>query len=89
MKKNYSGVLAVKEHMLTGQRISNLESLLLFGVQDLKSEVRLMRNDGYIIKCEKVSMVKILNRINKYTVCKPPKNLPTKEILMTEYWVSR
>ena len=65
MKKNYSGVLAVKEHMLAGQRISNLESLLLFGVQDLKSEVRLMRNDGYIIKCEKVSMVKILNRINK------------------------
>ena len=40
MKKNYSGVMALKEHMLSGHRISNLESLLLFGVQNLKNEVR-------------------------------------------------
>ena len=70
MKKNYSGVLAMKEHMLSGNRISNLESLLLFGVQNLKNEVRLMRNENIIIKCEKVSMAKILHRINKYTIGK-------------------
>jgi len=89
MKKNYSGVMALKEHMLSGHRISNLESLLLFGVQNLKNEVRLMRNDGCIIKCQKVAMAKILHRTNKYTLCKPPKNLPTKEILSMEYWISK
>ncbi len=89
MKKNYSGVMALKEHMLAGHRISNLESLLLFGVQNLKNEVRLMRNDGCIIKSQKVAMAKILHRTNKYTLCKPPKNLPTKEILSMEYWISK
>ena len=89
MKKNYGNVMAMKEHMLEGHKISILESLLLFGVQDLKSEIRHMRNDGYFIKSEKVAMAKILQRINKFTACKPPKNLPTKEILSKEYWISK
>ena len=28
-------------------------------------------------------------RVNKYAVLKPPANLPIREILLTEYWVSR
>ena len=32
---------------------------------------------------------KIITRINNYTLCNAPKNLPTKEILITEWWVSK
>ena len=34
-------------------------------------------------------MIKILNRINKFVTCKAPDNLPTKDILSIEYWISR
>ncbi len=89
MKKNYSGVMAMKEHILKGRKISNLEALLLFGVQNLQNEMRLMKNEKYFIKSQKVPMVKILKRINKYVSCKAPENLPTTDILSIEYWVSK
>lgn len=89
MKKNFSGVMAMKEHILSGNKISNLEALLLFGVQNLQNEMRLMRNDKYFIKSNKVPMIKILNRINKFVPCKAPDNLPTKDILSIEYWISK
>ena len=89
MKKNYSGVMAMKEHILKGNKISNLEALLLFGVQNLQNEMRLMKNENYFIKSQKVPMVKILKRINKYVSCKAPENLPTTDILSIEYWVSK
>ena len=65
MKKNYSGVMAMKEFILQGNSISNLEALLLFGVQNLQNEMRLMKRDGYYIKSQKVPMAKILRRLNK------------------------
>lgn len=89
MKKNYSGVMAMKEHILKGNKISNLEALLLFGVQNLQNEMRLMKNEKYFIKSNKVPMVKILNRVNKYVSCKAPDNLPVKDILSIEYWISQ
>ena len=64
MKKNYSGVMAMKEFILQGNSISNLEALLLFGVQNLQNEMRLMKRDGYYIKSQKVPMAKILRRLN-------------------------
>ena len=89
MKKKYSGVMALKEYLLEGNKVSNLEALLLFGVQNLQNEIRLMKQDNYLIKSNKVSMIKILTRINKFATCKPPKNLPVKEILSIEYWISK
>ena len=89
MAKNYGNVMALKEHLLEGHKVSILESLLLFGVQDLKSEIRHMRNDGYFIDSQTVTMTKIINRINTITECKAPNNLPTNEILSKEYWVNK
>ena len=86
MKKNYSGVMAMKEFILQGNSISNLEALLLFGVQNLQNEMRLMKRDGYYIKSQKVPMAKILRRLNTFTVCKAPSNLPTIDVLSIEYW---
>ena len=66
-----------------------MESQLLFGVQNLTAEITRLRNDGYFVKSQRVTMLKIINRINKYTYCKTPENLPTKEILVTEWWISK
>jgi len=34
-------------------------------------------------------MIKVLVRVNKYCKIEPPKNLPTKEVIVTDYWVGR
>ena len=52
-------------------------------------ELTTMKRSGIFIKSQKIPMIKVVNRMKKYSVCNPPKNLPTKEILMTEYWVSK
>ena len=92
MKKNritkYGNVMALKEHIISGNKISRIEALVLFGVQDLNRELLRMKKKGFIIKNSKVTMTKIMIRLNKFSVCKPPKDLPTNEIIMNEYWVN-
>ena len=86
--RNFGNVMALKEHLLENKKISLLESQLLFGVQSLTAEITRLKRSGYIIKSQRVVFSKILRRINNYTVCKTPKNLPIKEILVREWWVS-
>ncbi len=90
MKNNKNGNhSALKEYMLSDEPVARLEATLMFGVQELTSSVMRLRNDGFIIKSRKVPMITVLKRLQKYCICKPPSNLPVKEILVTEYWVSR
>ena len=89
MKKEYSPAEALLEHMLSGHKVSILEAILLFGVQAPNREFTTIKNKGFFIKSNKVSMAKILRRINENAVCKPPENLPYKGIIMTEYWISQ
>ena len=84
---NFSAKDAMRSHMLSGEPISELEAIFLFGVQSPSREMTRMRKDGYLIGKQKVRMAKILARINKYANAKAPSNLPIKEIYMTEYWV--
>ena len=84
---NFSAKDAMRSHLLSGEPISALEALLLFGVQNPNAELTRMKKDGYMIGRQRVPMEKILARINQYTGAKAPADLPTKEILMTEYWV--
>ena len=84
----YGNVMALKEHVISGNKISRIEALVLFGVQDLNRELLRMKKKGFIIKSTKVTMTKILIRLNKFSVCKPPKDLPTNEVIMNEYWVN-
>lgn len=81
--------IALKEHMLEGHRVSLLEALLVFGVQSLNAELGRLKKDGFLIKKDTVSMAKILRRINEVAVCQPPEQLPFREIMMTEYWISK
>lgn len=81
--------LALREHMLDGQRVSLLEAILIFGVQNLNAELTRLRKDGFLIKSESVPMAKIIRRANEFANCQPPSALPYREIVMTEYWISR
>ena len=84
---NFSAKDAMRSHMLSGEPISVLEAIFLFGVQSPNRELTNMKKDGYLIGKQKVRMAKILARINRYANATTPSNLPTKEIYMTEYWV--
>ena len=85
----FQPALAMREHLLAGERVSLLEAMLLFGVQNPNAELARLKKDGFIIKSSRVSMAKIIRRINEFTNCQPPSNLPFREIQMTEYWISK
>lgn len=87
---NSSGLnLAAKEHLLTGNPLTRLDALILFGVSNLPELVYELRGDGHIIKTKKIAFAAAMVRVNKHAVLQPPKNLPIREIMLTEYWVSR
>ena len=84
---NYRSSDAMREHMLDGNLLSMLEAAILFGVGNPNAEITRMKKAGFSIKSRRVPMTKILMRTNKFAQCKPPNDLPHKEILMTEYWI--
>jgi hypothetical protein len=84
----YQPAMALREHLLAGHRVSLLEAMLLFGVQNPNAELTRIRKDGFLVKSQRVPMAKIIRRINEYTLCKVPEGLPHREIQLTEYWVS-
>ena len=81
--------LAAKEHLLSGEPLTRLEALVLFGVSNLPELVYELRKDGHIVKTKKIAFAASMVRVNKHAVLKPPPNLPIREIMLTEYWVSR
>jgi|TARA_R110000850_G_scaffold79448_2_gene171354 hypothetical protein len=80
---------AMLEHMLEGNLISLIEAMNMFGVCNPAAVLTKLRKDGHIIHSRRVPMIKIIVRMNQYMVMKPPADLPTKECLMVEYWISR
>ena len=86
--KTYSKGNALKEYLHEGKYISNVEAILLLGIQNLYAEVKILRTQGWVIKSRKVHLIKVLTRLNKSIVVKPNPNLPVNEILTTEYWLS-
>ena len=76
-------------HMLDGQPMSSVEATILFGVQNPTAELRRIRRAGHLLQKQNVPYAKILRRINQYCKLQPPANLPVREIMMTEYWISR
>ena len=80
---------AAREHLLSGNPLTRLEALILFGVSNLPELVYEMKKQRIKIEKRDVPYATAMVRINKYAVLKPPPNLPIREILLTEYWVSR
>ncbi len=90
MKSKKFGLgLAAREHLASGQPITRLEALVLFGVANLPDVVKELRRQGWIIKSRKVPFAAAVKRVNEHAILKPPANLPIREIVLTEYWVSK
>jgi hypothetical protein len=83
------GETACREYLLAGQKITNLEASLLFGVGHLARLISRMRKEGYVIKSQNCTYAAALVRINQYAKLMPPPNLPIREIIFTEYWISK
>jgi len=80
---------AVKDHLAEGKPITRLEALTLFGISNLPSIVSDMRDQGWTVESKWVPYARAVKRINEYAVFQPPKNLPGREVQLTEYWVSK
>ena len=90
MKKTSFGLAgAVREHLLSGQPITRLEALIFFGVANLPDVVKELREKGFIIQSRQVPYARAVVRINESATLVPPKNLPIREIVLTEYWVQK
>jgi len=75
--------------LLEGRPITRLEAIILYGVANLPDLVREMRKQGWTVHSRSVPYAAAARRVNEHAVLQPPKNLPVKEIQLTEYWVSR
>ena len=85
----YGNISALTEYMIEGHKVSRIESLILFGVQNLPEAVKAVKKKGFIIKKTPITMAKIIRRLNKDLKCETPKNLPIRDIIMSEWWISK
>ena len=81
--------LAAREHLASGKPITRLEAIILYGVANLPDVIKEMRRQGWVIKSRTITYAAAMTRLNEYAELRPPKNLPVREILFTEYWVSK
>ncbi len=81
--------LAAREHLASGQPITRLEAIVLYGVANLPDVIKEMRRQGWIIKSRHITYAAAVARMKAYAELTPPKNLPIREIQLTEYWVSK
>jgi Helix-turn-helix domain len=88
-KPKFGVALAAKEHLASGEPITRLEALVLYGVSNLTDLISEMRKQGWVIQSRLVSYAAAMARINRHAVLQPPPNLPVREIQLTEYWVSK
>lgn len=88
-KMKYGMSLAAREHLASGQPITRLEALVLYGVSNFPDVISEMRKQGWVIESRLVTYAAAMARINQHAVLKPPANLPVREVLLTEYWINR
>ena len=88
-KIKFNGASALLSHLLEGHKITKLEAMLLFGVQNPASELTRFKKAGHYVKSNRTTMLKVLQRLNQFSAVSVPSNLPSSEIIMTEHWISR
>ena len=87
MKASYTPVDALKEHLLSGNKITILEAQSLFAVQNLNTEISRLRKQGFLAKRAKVPLARVIRRMNQFCTFMPPKELPITEIMISEWWL--
>ena len=85
---SFGKVSALKDYLAAGNAVTQLEAVVLFGVPGITKEISTLRKQGWIIKSKRVPYARALNRARAYSVIEPPKDLPIRDIYLTEYWVS-
>lgn len=80
---------AIREHLVSGQPITRLEAIVLFGVSNLTAIISEMRKQGWIVESRLTTYAAASKRLNQYAELRPPPNLPVREIMFTEYWISK
>lgn len=89
-KDHKNGIaIAAREHLLSGQPLTRLEAIILYGVANLPDIVKEMRRQGWVINSRLVSYAAAMNRLRQFAELTPPSNLPIREIMFTEYWLSK
>ena len=87
--EKFNGYLALLIEMEKGRKVSLVEAQILFGVQSLNRDLTRMKRDGHMIKSTKVPMARVIKRMNEHCVVSPPKELPIRDIMVSEYWISQ
>ena len=80
--------LAVREYLANGQPLTELESVVLFGVTSLTDLVSSLRKEGWVFNSQRIPYAKAMRRVNEFAVLKPPAELPIRELQLTEWWVT-
>lgn len=80
---------AAREHLASGEPLTRLEAMILYGIANLPDTIKELRKEGWIIKSRLIPYATAVTRVNRYAVLQPPRNLPIAQIQLTEYWVSR
>lgn len=81
--------LAVREFLASGHPITELESVVLFGVTSLPDLLSVLRKEGWVFNSQRISYAKAMRRVNEHAVLTPPAELPVRELQLTEWWASR
>ena len=81
--------LAVREYLANGQPLTELESVVLFGVTSLTDLVSSLRKEGWVLNSQRIPYAKAMRRVNEFAVLKPPSELPVRELQLTEWWVAK
>jgi len=86
---NTASRLGAREYLVAGKPITELESIVLFGVASLTKLVSELRREGWVVQSQRVPYAAALRRVNEHAVLQPPANLPVREIYLTEWWIAR
>ena len=78
---------AVTEHLLKGQPITRLEAINLYGLQDLTRTISRLRAAGFRVERTKTTLEQAVLRLQKVIKMSPPKNVPIREMMISEYRV--
>lgn len=85
----YGLLTAAREHLATGEPITRLEAMVLYGVSNLPDLVMELRKQGWVIEARPVAYAAALTRVNRHAQLVVPANLPVREIQLTEYWLGK
>ena len=82
MKSTKYGLgFAAREHLASGQPLTRLEALVLFGISNLTDLISEMRKQGWVIESRQVPFAAAVKRINEHAVLQPPANLPIRDVV--------